>query len=226
MASEEGKVEIKPFVFGADASQGGFVFAPLSNVGASTDASAELTDEQAKEEAEREADVYFEPVVRLQTVETSNGEENEKAIFDMRAKLFRFDKKEKEWKERGVGDVRFMEHKESHKIRILLRQDKTLKVRLNHYVVPGLELSECFGSDRAWMWNCPMDYSEEEPQPDIFAIRFKNHENALKFKDAFEDAIEKNSKLMNLKKENDEEAKEEEKKEEEKKEEKEEKEEK
>jgi len=212
--SEQPKVEIKPFVFGEASAntQGAFVFAP-STASTESSASAELTDEQAKEEAEREADVYFEPVCRLETVHTSNNEENEEAIFKMRAKLFRFDKKEKEWKERGVGDVRFMEHKETHKIRILMRQDKTFKVRLNHYVVPGLELTESLGSDRAWMWNCPMDYSEEEPQPDIFAIRFANHENALKFKDAFEDAIAKNSKLMGKK---DDEKKEEEKKEEDK----------
>jgi len=211
--SEESKTEFKPFVFGADAgSQGGFVFAPITSEPSSTEQGKDLTDEQAKEEAEREADVYFEPVVHLETVKTSNGEENEVAIFEMRAKLFRFDRKEKEWKERGVGDVRLMEHKESHKIRILMRQEKTFKVRLNHYVIPGLELSEMSGSDRSWMWNCPMDYSEEEPQPDIFAIRFKDHENALKFKDAFEDAVEKNSKLMGVKKEkdNDEEKKEEE----------------
>jgi len=213
--------EIKPFVFGeAATSQGAFVFQPAAASSESTSAAAELTDEQAKEEAEREADVYFEPVCRLETVKTSNNEENEDAIFKMRCKVFRFDTKEKEWKERGVGDVRFMEHKESHKIRILMRQEKTLKVRLNHYVVPGLELNEMVGTDRAWMWNCPMDYSEEEPQPDIFAIRFANHENALKFKDAFEDAVAKNGKLMNLKAEKEgDEKKEEEKKEEEKKEE-------
>jgi len=208
--AEENKTEIKPFVFGADAtSQGGFVFAPMSTPAASSE-SAELTDEQAKEEAEREADVYFEPVVHLETVQTSNNEENEDAIFKMRAKLFRFDKKEKEWKERGIGDVRLMEHKETHKIRILMRQEKTFKVRLNHYLVPGLELTEMHGSDRAWMWNCPMDYSEEEPQPDIFAIRFKDHELALQFKNAFEDAIEKNSKLMHFNKEDENEKKEEE----------------
>jgi len=211
--TEETKTEFKPFVFGeAATSQGAFVFQPVgtTTAAASTEPAAELTDEQAKEEAEREADVYFEPVVRLETVQTSNNEENEDAIFKMRAKLFRFDKEEKEWKERGVGEVRFLEHKESHKIRILMRQDKTLKVRLNHYVVPGLELNEMTGSDRAWMWNCPMDFSEEEPQPDIFAIRFANRENALKFKDAFEDAVAKNSKLMGQKKEEEEEKKEEE----------------
>ena len=179
--SEETKTEFKPFVFGAAATnQGAFVFQPMgSTESAESSTGAELTDEQAKEEAEREPDVDFQPVCKLETVKTSNNEENEDAIFKMRAKVFRFDKKEKEWKERGVGDVRFMEHKETHKIRILMRQDKTFKVRLNHYVVPGLELNELSGSDRAWMWNCPMDYSEEEPQPDIFAIRFANHESLL-----------------------------------------------
>jgi len=220
--SEEAKTEFKPFVFGEAAnSQGTFSFAQVfpssgEHAAAPASAEAELTDEQAKEEAEREVEIDYVPQCRLETVKTSNNEENEDATFKMRAKLFRFDKKEKEWKERGVGDVRFMEHKETHKIRILMRQDKTLKVRLNHYVVPGLELAELNGSDRAWMWNCPMDYSEEEPQPDIFAIRFANHENALKFKDAFEDAVEKNGKLMGKKKEGEEEKKEEEKKEEEK----------
>lgn len=49
----------------------------------------------------------------------------------MRAKLYRFDKGE--WKERGLGDVRLMQDKFSHKIRILMRREKTLKICLNHY---------------------------------------------------------------------------------------------
>jgi len=210
-----------PFLFGEAASTNGnaFVFMPAATEGASEEGekAAELTDEQAKEEAERDAGVYFEPVVRLETVKTSSNEEDEDAIFKMRAKLFRFDSAANEWKERGLGDVRLMEHKETHKIRILMRQEKTLKLRLNHYLVPGIELNEMGSSDRAFMWNCPMDFSEEEPKPDIFAIRFGNHENALKFRDAFEDAIEKNSKLMKLNAEKkEEEEKKEEKKEEEK----------
>ena len=43
----------------------------------------------------------------------------------MRAKLFRF--KANEWKERGVGELKLLRHKETFKIRLLLRQDKTLK---------------------------------------------------------------------------------------------------
>lgn len=50
-----------------------------------------------------------------------------------RAKLFRYDAEAKEWKERGTGDVRFLKHKESGKVRLLMRRDKTLKICANHY---------------------------------------------------------------------------------------------
>lgn len=49
-----------------------------------------------------------------------------------RAKLFRFEREAKEWKERGTGDIRLLKHKESGKIRVLMRRDKTLKVCANH----------------------------------------------------------------------------------------------
>lgn len=51
----------------------------------------------------------------------------------MRAKLFRFDRDSKEWKERGTGDVRLLRHKENGKSRLVMRRDKTLKVCANHY---------------------------------------------------------------------------------------------
>lgn len=50
-----------------------------------------------------------------------------------RAKLFRFDKEAKEWKERGTGDVRLLQHKSLGKVRLVMRRDKTLKVCANHY---------------------------------------------------------------------------------------------
>lgn len=49
-----------------------------------------------------------------------------------RAKLFRFFKESNEWKERGTGDVRLLQHKETKRIRLLMRRDKTLKVCANH----------------------------------------------------------------------------------------------
>ncbi len=51
----------------------------------------------------------------------------------MRAKLFKFDRESKEWKERGTGDVKLLKHKENGKTRLVMRRDKTLKVCANHY---------------------------------------------------------------------------------------------
>lgn len=50
-----------------------------------------------------------------------------------RSKLFRFDAEGNQWKERGTGDVKLLKHKTTGKIRLLLRQEKTLKVCANHY---------------------------------------------------------------------------------------------
>lgn len=53
--------------------------------------------------------------------------------FTRRAKLFRFIADSSEWKERGTGDVRLLQHKQSKKVRLVMRRDKTLKVCANHY---------------------------------------------------------------------------------------------
>ena len=66
-------------------------------------------------------------------VEIKTNEEAEEQSFKMRAKLFKFDRESKEWKERGTGDVRLLKHKENEKTRLVMRRDKTLKVCANHY---------------------------------------------------------------------------------------------
>lgn len=112
----------------------------------------------------------------------------------MRAKLFKFDRDSKEWKERGTGDIRLLKHKENHKTRLVMRRDKTLKVCANHYskftpcrgvananiyfpVVPDMKLSANVGSDRSWVWNAAADVSEGEPEAQTLAIRFANSES-------------------------------------------------
>merc|ERR1712230_138181 len=77
-------------------------------------------DEGAKDEPsgsskakKEDEDVEFEPVVRLtEKVDTKTNEELEEQVFKMRAKLFKFDRESREWKERGTGDVRLLRHKE------------------------------------------------------------------------------------------------------------------
>ena len=57
------------------------------------------------------------------------GEEKEECIFKMRVKMYRF--RDNEWKERGTGYCKILRNKENHKIRFIMRQDKTLKAVAN-----------------------------------------------------------------------------------------------
>ncbi|RMJ28765.1 ran-specific GTPase-activating protein 1 [Aspergillus sp. HF37] len=149
-----------------------------------------------EEEAPESPEVHFEPVVHLtEKVETKTNEELEEQSFKMRAKLFRFDRDSKEWKERGTGDVRLLRHKENQKTRLVMRRDKTLKVCANHYIVPDMKLNPNVGSDRSWVWNASADVSEGEPEAQTLAIRFANSENANLFKESFEKAQQENSKV-------------------------------
>ena len=73
-------------------------------------------------------------MIRLtEKVEVKQSEDEEEQLFKMRAKLFKFDRATREWKERGTGDVRLLKHKENSKTRLVMRRDKTLKVCANHY---------------------------------------------------------------------------------------------
>lgn len=131
--------------------------------------------------------IEFKPITDEKEVKTM--EEDETVVFKMRAKLFRFAKESNEWKERGVGDARVLEHKENKRRRLLMRRDKTLKICANHYILPEFKLKPNVGSDRSWVWTCPADLAEDDgPTEETFAIRFANAENANLFKDAFEEA--------------------------------------
>ncbi|ESK97521.1 ran-specific gtpase-activating protein [Moniliophthora roreri MCA 2997] len=156
--------------------------------------SAENTDPLAPRE--EEADVHFEPVIRLtEQVDTKTHEEDENVLFKMRAKLFRFDVGSSEWKERGTGDVRLLSHKETKKVRLVMRRDKTLKVCANHVISSDMRLQPNIGSDRSWVWKVAADYSESPPTSETLAIRFANSENANEFKTQFEAAQKTNADL-------------------------------
>ena len=40
----------------------------------------------------------------------------------------------KEWKERGVGDIKILHHPQKKTYRILLRRDQIHKIACNHYI--------------------------------------------------------------------------------------------
>ncbi|XP_049713049.1 E3 SUMO-protein ligase RanBP2-like isoform X1 [Elephas maximus indicus] len=131
---------------------------------------------------------HFEPVVPLpDKIEVKTGEEDEEEFFCNRAKLFRFDTESKEWKERGIGNVKILRHKTSGKIRLLMRREQVLKICANHYISPDMKLAPNAGSDKSFVWHA-LDYADESPKPEQLAIRFKTPEEAALFKCKFEEA--------------------------------------
>ncbi|NXG17876.1 RBP2 ligase, partial [Grallaria varia] len=131
---------------------------------------------------------HFDPVVPLpDKIEVKTGEEDEEEFFCNRAKLFRFDAEFKEWKERGIGNVKILKHKVSGKFRLLMRRDQVLKICANHYINTDMKLTPNATSDKSFVWHA-LDYADELPKPEQLAIRFKTPEEAMLFKKKFEEA--------------------------------------
>ncbi|KAF9909267.1 single stranded nucleic acid binding protein [Linnemannia zychae] len=162
-----------------------------------------MSDNHDTVAVEEETEVHFEPIVKLEAVQVKTHEEEEDSIFKMRAKLFRFVKESNEWKERGTGDVRLMQHRETKKIRLLMRRDQTLKICANHYVTAEMTLTPNVGSDRSWVWNVTADSSDECTGPQTLAIRLANSDNAAIFKEEFEKAQKNNAELKSSEKKED-----------------------
>ncbi|KAJ7805342.1 RanBP1 domain-containing protein [Mycena olivaceomarginata] len=141
------------------------------------------------------AEFAKEVIKPIQQIEMKTHEEDERVVFKMRAKLFRFDGDAAEWKERGTGDVRLLAHKETLKVRLVMRRDKTLKVCANHVISSYMRLRPIIGSDRSWAWIVLADYSESTPTLETLAISFANSHNAAQFKTVFEAGQKKNATL-------------------------------
>lgn len=179
---------------GAGFGGGGFAFnAPVAKP--ADEEGGEGGDDEAAVEEECQAE--FKPLVQLDEVETSTGEEEEEALLEMKCKLYRWDAGSNEWKERGVGVCKLLQHKENKKVRLLMRQDKTLKIRANHIVMPGVKLQEHSGNDKAWVWST-VDFADGQQSIEMFCMRFGSVEKAQDFKKKFEEVQELNAELLGV----------------------------
>ncbi|CAL0328551.1 unnamed protein product [Lupinus luteus] len=129
------------------------------------------------------------PIVKLEEVAVSTGEEDEDSILDLKAKLYRFDKDGNQWKERGAGTVKFLKHKVSGKVRLLVRQSKTLKICANHLILPSMTVQEHAGNEKSCVWHA-RDFADGELKDELFCIRFQSIENAKKFIESFQEVAE------------------------------------
>jgi Ran-binding protein 1 len=136
-------------------------------------------------------DLVFKPIVSLDSlpvIDVKTCEEEEIELLKVRGKLYRFCATESEWKERGLGDVKFLKHPSSKQVRILMRREKTLKMCANHYINHTMELKPHAGNDKAFVWSTLADFIDDEPTAETLCIRFGNVEKAHAFRDAFNQA--------------------------------------
>ncbi|KAK3252194.1 hypothetical protein CYMTET_38501 [Cymbomonas tetramitiformis] len=184
------------FGFGAVGGESGFQFggigaAPPAPVPIGGGAAAESADDAA--DAERDCAASFAPIVNLEAVDVVTGEEGEDILYEQKAKAYRFDTNGKsgpEWKERGLGQVKILEDKETKKKRLLMRREKTHKICLNQAVSTAVTLAVHPGSDKSWVWTA-MDFSDGELKEEVLCIKFGTVEKAEGFKAAYEDAQSK-----------------------------------
>uniref|UniRef100_A0A3P9PDL6 E3 SUMO-protein ligase RanBP2 n=1 Tax=Poecilia reticulata TaxID=8081 RepID=A0A3P9PDL6_POERE len=179
-----GKPE-QPFKFGEATTFG---------IGKTSELEKAAESDESTHVEEDEDGPHFEPIVPLpDKVDVKTGEEEEEEMFCNRAKLYRFDTETKEWKERGIGNIKILKHNTKGKVRLLMRREQVLKICANHYITADMLLKPNAGSDKSWVWNA-IDYADEEPKPEQLAIRFKTVDEAALFKAKFEEAQQVTSK--------------------------------
>jgi len=209
--ASESTVSANAPIFGSSATSGAFNFTALAGTATgeglktategfkfsgagsslfSSPSNKQKEDDEGEdgEEGEGGHDPYFEPIVPLpELVEVKTGEEDEEVLFKHRAKVYRYCGETKQWKERGVGDIKILKHKVSSVHRVLLRRDQVHKIAANHRITAEMELKPLASSETAWCWYA-MDFSEGhevEGSLEHLAVRFKTVDAAQEFKGVF-----------------------------------------
>ncbi|KAG6761182.1 hypothetical protein POTOM_034382 [Populus tomentosa] len=129
-------------------------------------------DEEAPAGEDEDTGAQVAPIVKLEEVAVSTGEEDEDAILDLKSKLYRFDKDGNQWKERGAGTVKLLKHKESGKV-----------------LLPTMSVQEHAGNDKSCVWHAT-DFADGELKDELFCIRFASVENCKTFREMFQEVAE------------------------------------
>ena len=146
---------------------------------------AENGDEE--DNPEKEADIHFKPVVSLPEVTTTKSwDADADAVFSHRSKLYRFDCDSKQWKERGIGDLKIMKHRKTGRVKLIMRREQTLKLCCNHDLTADMSLQQLQDNDKSYVWFTPSDFSEQTVKAEKLVAKFKHAETASKFKEAFD----------------------------------------
>lgn len=127
----------------------------------------------------------FEPVIPLpDLIESKTGEEDEHVKFEHRAKLLRFESSTKEWKEKGLGNMKVLvDKKDPQKARLLMRREQVLKVCCNQLITKELKFTKLPKNEVTLSWY-GSDFSENEVKSELLAVKFKTPDLTTSFHEA------------------------------------------
>lgn len=137
-------------------------------------------------------DPHYDPIIALpDEITVTTGEEEEQKVFGERAKLFRFDATNREWKERGVGEFKLLHHPKNNTYRLLLRREQVYKCVLNQALSADFLMNPMKQSDKAYCW-VGTNFAEDTTNGamESLSVRFKNAQIAQSFEKAVNRAIE------------------------------------
>ena len=188
-----------PFTFGTTSSlasifgTGGFSSATPATATTKPETNADADGESGGEDDSYEPNVSFKPIVTLAAVEVKTGEEDETVLFSERAKLYRFDTASNQMKERGIGDMKILQHKTTKRCRVLMRREQVLKLCANHQITSQMELKPHQSTANAYIWSAT-DFADGESHHETLCVKFKTDEQAKKFLNVFNDVKDNSSK--------------------------------
>lgn len=136
-------------------------------------------------------DPHYEPIIALpDEIHVSTGEEDEKKLFSERSKLYRYDGTNKEWKERGVGELKVLHHAANNSYRLLLRREQIHKLVLNVALSTDFQINPMKQSDKAYCW-VAQNFAEDQQNGELesLSVRFKNAGLANNFYETVLDCI-------------------------------------
>jgi len=108
---------------------------------------------------------------------------DENEFYTQRTKLYCYNVDE--WQDAGAGQVTFLKHTTTGRVRLMFVQELGKRVLANHFIVnqPGFcELQRhTAGNDKTWTWT-----AQERVLERRFALKFKSTEDATQFKEVFD----------------------------------------
>ncbi|XP_056611524.1 E3 SUMO-protein ligase RanBP2-like [Triplophysa dalaica] len=123
---------------------------------------------------------------KLLHLEVKSGEEDEEVLFKGRTKLYWFDHDLSQWKERGVGDIKILFHREKKSYRVLMRRYLVLTVCANHIITKTIELKPMNTCASALVWTAT-DYADGDAKVEQFAAKFRTQDQSKSFAQTFTD---------------------------------------